>query len=145
MEDICVIKNKDELEGSCYLEVMVGAYNKHCWNEGSLYFSEESFGFLEPTIEKFVPKYDHYAFTEIDRKAWLQIAEDLDAFIPRLASATSILDIENHVGFFFKSTKEQFIMNFSGSKHALLRLIQEFTLWIREKINEFDTITILGI
>ncbi len=36
MENIRIITNKNELEGTCYIEVLPGAYKNKCWNEGSL-------------------------------------------------------------------------------------------------------------
>jgi hypothetical protein len=37
MEEIRIITNKGELEGTCYIEVLPGPYREQCWNEGSLF------------------------------------------------------------------------------------------------------------
>lgn len=42
----------DELEGSCYIEVLPGPYRDRCWNEDSIYMDEETFGYLESAVKK---------------------------------------------------------------------------------------------
>ena len=45
-----IIRNKSELEGKAYIEIYPGRYKNTFWNEDSLYFNEESFGFIEKSI-----------------------------------------------------------------------------------------------
>jgi hypothetical protein len=73
MKEIRIITNKGELEGTCYMEILPGPYREKCWNEGSLFFEEEVFGYLEPIIKRHVETYDHYAFTEIKRNNGSQL------------------------------------------------------------------------
>ncbi len=65
MTYIQIIKDRSKLEGTAYVELVGGAYANSCWNEGSLFFEEEVFGYIEPTITRYEPTYDHYAFTSI--------------------------------------------------------------------------------
>ena len=76
MTYIQIIKDRSKLQGTAYVELMGGAYAKSCWNEGSLFFEEEVLGYIEPTITKYEPTYDHYAFAPIDMPNWLLIVAD---------------------------------------------------------------------
>ncbi len=145
MKAIRVITNKDELEGTGYIEVLPGSYKNQCWNEGSLFFEEEVFGYLEPLIERHEPTYDHYAFTEIEKKQWVAIADDLDALHSLLTSRVEVAELQNHIGFIFKGTAEHFAENFEPNKAALALLIAEFSGWIRAKLKEHSAMTILGM
>jgi hypothetical protein len=145
MEEIRIITNKGELEGTCYMEVLPGPYREQCWNEGSLFFEEEVFGYLEPIIKRHVETYDHYAFTEIEKEQWLAIVNDFDKLELQLISSKSISDLQNQVSFIFKRGDERFSSNFDINKTALSQLVAEFSKWIRAKTNEHDSITILGM
>lgn len=145
MEDIRIIKNKNELEGTCYMEILPGAYKNQCWNDGSLFFEEEVFGYIEPIIERHVPNYDHYAFTEITKEQWLEIANDLLSLASLLASVKSVEDLEGKVGFIFKRSKERFSIDFTANKTSLSHVAEEFSSWGRAKVIEHGSITILGI
>jgi hypothetical protein len=145
MEEIRIITNKGELEGTCYIEVLPGPYREQCWNEGSLFFEEEVFGYLEPIIQRHVETYDHYAFTEIKKEQWLAIINDFDKLELQLTSSKLVSDLQDQVGFIFKRGDERFSSNFDINKIALSKLISEFSKWIRAKTNEHDSITILGM
>ncbi|WP_147308706.1 hypothetical protein [Paraburkholderia sp. BL17N1] len=71
------ITDLSSLEGTAYVEVMAGACTNRCWNDGSLFFEEEVFGYIEPTIEKYEPTYDHYALTQISMLDWEKIIKAL--------------------------------------------------------------------
>lgn len=58
----------EELEGTCYIEILPGRYKGNCWNKESIFFEEETFGYLERGIEMEFSKYDHFAFNEIPKK-----------------------------------------------------------------------------
>ena len=41
LDDIKIIIDQSEMEGTCYIEVLPGQYKHKCWNSESIYFSEE--------------------------------------------------------------------------------------------------------
>jgi hypothetical protein len=145
MEDIRIITDKDELEGTCYIEVLPGPYKNQCWNDDSLFFDEEVFGYIEPIIERQVAAYDHYAFTEIEKERWFAIADDLEKLASALTSAESVSDLNDNVGFVFKGTDERFAATFDENKTALVQLFTKFSAWVRAQVNQYGSITILGI
>ncbi len=79
MNNIRIIKNKTELEGTVYFEFLPGAFSGICWNEGSLFLDDETFGFLEIALEKHIPDYDRYEFIEIKLEAWLEVIREWQA------------------------------------------------------------------
>lgn len=145
MNDIRIIRNKNELEGTAYIEILPATYKEKCWNEDSVFFDEEVFGYLEPILQKHVPTYDHYAFTEIGRDKWRAIIDDFEHLRSLLSSATSVADLHGRVGFRFGGTDERFGKEFRANKGALFVLVSEFTTWLRAKVIENESITILGI
>lgn len=145
MESIRIIKNKDELEGTGYVELLAGPYLKKCWIDGSLFFDEETFGYIEPAIERRVPEYDHYSFTEISMESWGAIVGDLKAVRALLQRANSVADLGGAVGFIFSGSEERFADGFVENKAALCHMIAEVSAWIEETARTHDSVTVLGI
>jgi hypothetical protein len=44
MDPIRLIRDRAELQGTCYFEIMPGKFHGKCWNEGSLFLAEDVFG-----------------------------------------------------------------------------------------------------
>ena len=145
MNDIRIIKAKEELEGTCYMELLPGTYKDKCWNDGSLFFDEEVFGYIEPIFKFHITSYDHYAFIEVKKDVWLKIIEDLKNLRSLLQSATSITELNDRVGFIYRESAEQYAANFLENNSALSHLISELLEWLCAKICEHESITILGM
>ena len=144
-ERIRIITDQRELEGTCYIEVLPGPYKNQCWNDGSLYFEEEVFGYVEPIFERHVAAYDHYAFTPIEKVACMSIAEALERLAELTATAASISELAPHIGFVFNGSKQRFESAFESNKIALAKLARQFAIWIRSTTTEHECITVLGI
>jgi hypothetical protein len=145
MQPIHIYKNKSDLRGTVYFELLPGPYRGQCWNEGSLFFDEETFGYFEPIIERHAPDFDHYAFTEIPTSSWSTIADDLKELQNLLLNAQSIDQLEGHLGFIFGNTKRHFAENFLANKSALADVIEELLTWVIDKANKHGSITVLGL
>lgn len=78
MEEIKLIKNKNELEGTCYFEFLPGKYNNQCWQDDSVYLDEETFCLIAHIFEKNLLEYDYYSFMEIEKDQWPLIINDLE-------------------------------------------------------------------
>ena len=145
MNDIKVIRNLEELEGSCYIELFAGAYKGKCWNVGSLFFIEEVFGFIEPIIKKFVSNYDHYAFVDIDASIWAHIAKDIELLIVNINCVQNITELKELVSFYFDSDTQAFDADFMKNKSLLVVMLRETCDWLNESLNRCACITILGM
>jgi hypothetical protein len=142
---IQIITDFKYLEGTAYIEILPGLYEDECWNEGSLFLDEESFGFLERIIGRNVPDYNHYAFMEVEKHAWERIVAELNALLKQVHHAKSTSDFAENVLFYFKNTEADFQEEFETNRKRLEDLISEFNEWISNKLETEEVITILGL
>jgi energy-coupling factor transporter ATP-binding protein EcfA2 len=145
VKNIRIIKNKSELEGTVYIELLPGAYNGVTWNEGSLFFEEETFGYLELALEKHAPDYNRYAFTEIKLDAWLEVIQEWKALQLLLQHAASVSDLRDQVGFIFQNSEQRFAEHFQTNKDALASIIKELCNWLDTKARAHSCVTVLGL
>jgi hypothetical protein len=145
MDNIRIIKNKSELEGTVYIELLPGSYNGVCWNEGSIFFEEETFGYLELAMQKHAPEYNRYAFTEIKLDAWLEIIKELQSLKLLLQQAKSVSELRDQVGFIFIGTEKRFAQNLQTNKDALVGVLEELCNWIDAKARAHGCVTVLGL
>lgn len=145
MEEIRSITDKTELEGTAYIELLPGKYKGHCWNDGSLFFEEEVFGYFEPTIETHAQDFDHYAFTEVSSTQCSSIAEALKSLSVGISAATQMQDLPPQLGFLFNGSEERFGQNFEANAKALAALADELASWLTDQSSIHGCVTILGI
>jgi hypothetical protein len=139
------ITDRSSLEGTAYVEVMASAYANRCWNDGSLFFEEEVFGYIEPTIEKYAPTYDHYAFTQISMPDWEKIIEALADIRSGLEVEALRLAMLDRIGFLFTDSKERFAENLNANCVALSALISQIETWTSNNQYGHSCVTILGL
>ena len=140
-----MITDKSELSGTCYIEVLSGKYANECWNSKSVYFEEEHFGFIEPTIVRHCPEHDHYAFTNISRSTWQYIVADLERLANSIGESTRLSDLEGEFELFFTTTKQQLLQSEPENIRKLRSMLIEFIAWIRKELESHDIIAVLGI
>lgn len=145
MDPIRLIRDKSELQGTCYIEVLPGEYKGQCWNDGSLFLAEDVFGLVEPVIKRHEPRFDHYSFVAIRRPAWERITADLVRLADRAESATGIGDLRGEVGFIFRPTEAEFAQDFRANADSLARLARELAGWVREQLREHECVSVLGM
>ncbi len=145
VDAIRLIRNKTELQGTCYFELLPGEYNGKCWNDGSVFLAENIFGLMEPIIAPHEPRFDHYSFVGIPRATWELIITDLERLAERAESASTISDLRGEGGFVFTTTKSEFARSFRTNADALARLVREVGAWVRENLQTHDCVSILGM
>ena len=106
---IKILRSKNDLRGTCYIELLPGKYIGKCWNADSIFFDEEVFGLFEPTIEMYAQGYDHWAFNEVGKESWLRIIADLEGIQKLLEADVAPSEFCQHLGFLFKNTKADFL------------------------------------
>ncbi|AFT84871.1 hypothetical protein BUPH_06804 [Paraburkholderia phenoliruptrix BR3459a] len=124
---------------------MAGPYANRCWNDGSLFFEEEVFGYIEPTIERFEPTYDHYAFTQISMLDWEKIVKALADVRSRLEVETFRPDMLQQIGFLFADSKERFTQSMNANCAALGAMISQIETWTSDNRLRHSCVTILGL
>lgn len=140
-----MITDKSEISGTCYIEFLPGEYQNKCWNPESVYFQEESFGFIEPIIVRHCPEYDHYAFTDISRAPWEFIISDLQRIANQINDATRLADIEEEIGILCVGTKNRFLKSEAKNIFNLREMLLDFIKWLRQTLVSHNTIAVLGI
>lgn len=145
MDPIRLIRDKAELQGTCYFELLPGEYGGQCWNDGSVFLAEDVFGLIEPIIARHEPQFDHYSFVSIRRATWEQIIADLERVAERAETARSVGDLRGEAGFLFMPTKGDFARDFGANAGALAGLARELVGWLREQLRQHERVSILGM
>ena len=145
MEQIRLIRDTSELEGTCYFEFLPGEYQEQCWNEGSVFLAEETFGLIEPIIARNEPQFDHYSFVCISRSTWERIIADLLHLVESLRSATAIDNLAGEIDFFFTTSAGEFAEDFRANADALAELARALVGWLREQLQQHECVSVLGM
>lgn len=138
-----IIYNLQELEGTCYLEILPGKYMNKCWNKESIFFDEEVFLYFEPIIAKAFDKYDHYSFQAINKDIWSEIIgyfKDVEEILKN-----NINDLDKYISPYFKNSTSVFSKKYKENTRELIGIMNEFTGWILKTLEDHDEISILGI
>ena len=128
-----------------HIELLPGEYRGRCWSDGSLFFDEEVFGFIEPIISRYEPRYDHYSFVGIKRSNWERIITELERLADRVQGAKRLEDFAQEAGFFFTSTAEEFIQDFRVNATTLAGIVRELIAWLRGQLMRHEVVSVLGI
>lgn len=145
MEPITILRDPAALEGTAYIELLPGGYRDSCWNVGSVFFTEEVFGYFEPIIERHEPRYDHFAFVDVERSTWNAILDDFADLARALRAAGSVDEVAPLMQFFYLGTKRDFAVSFRENADALAALLDELGLWLREQLSRENVVAVLGM
>ena len=133
-------RNKKELNGTCYFEFLPGKYQNKCWNDNSVFLSEDSVYLFEDLLKKVNNKYDHYAFIGYNKN---QISMLINELSKRLYEIENINNYELVGTFFRKEYYSELNENLRRNKNEIKIMLQDLIDWLKTiNINE---ITILGI
>ena len=139
-----ILRNIDGRSGSCYMEMLPGPFKGNCWNAESLFFDPDAdgFGIVEAIVSSHVPSYDHYGNTTIDGRTCWDIVRDLEELVGILRSDASPSDMQRLPIF---QRNAYFFANVEKNRPALLKMVTELVAWLREVLDYYGSITILGI
>ena len=146
LEPIEIIYDVKSLVGSCYIEIKPGKYVSEHWGETSIYFTDEHFALLSRAIVKYYARYSPWGLSEIDRRTWALILDELEKLKSLLQNNPTVDDIEKYSVFWYvETTKNNFAENLTKNVADLLRVVTEFQAWITENSKDNAYISILGI
>ncbi len=145
MEEIVIIRDKSALNGTCYVEIVPGKYQKKHWQEGSLFFEEETFGLIEPIFERTINGYDHYAMNDASKSEWINIIVELEQLNELLRLSNDFNDSIGKVGYIFADTRDRFRTGYKENKNDLISMNKDLIIWAKEVLNTYDNIAILGL
>ena len=140
--DFKLIKDKSELEGTCYFEFLPGKFKDEHWNNTSVFLSDDSMFVVEDLFEKNFIKYDHCGFCEIDSCDFLPLLKQLEERKLLILKEGKIK--ENSKLAIHEYYKEVNVA-IQSNKEKVSFMIEELIDWIKLALKEQDTISILGL
>ena len=112
----------------------------------SIYLTDEHFALLSGAIVKHYARYSPWGLSEIDRRTWALILDELEKLKSSLQNNPTVDDIEEYSVFgYVETTKNNFAENLTQNVADLLRVITEFQAWIIETSKDNEYISVLGI
>lgn len=142
---IRLIYDRSELRGTCYFELLPGRYEGECWRHGSVFITEESWGYLEPTVQVVERLYDHYSFIDVPSANWREILTLLRVLAADIERAQKVAQLPSQIGFFFSTSRATFAARFRANRDALVALIRDLCAWIERQLETHEYVAILGI
>jgi hypothetical protein len=140
-----LIKDVNKCENTCYFEFLPGVYVKECWNKESVYIYYLHICYIEPILAKYIDNYDHYSFMSVDKTNWQDIINGLNQVKEVLRKSKTLNDFTSTLGFFFRDTEENFAKDFDKSKNELLKMIDDFVMWVKETLKNHNKIAVMGM
>lgn len=140
-----MIYDVEDLEGSDYIEVLPGKFKRTHWNDSSIFFSEESFGYIRPAIENCHRAFYYFGPNEIRTETWKKIIDDLETMKQYLIGNPEPHSLREVIGFPYADSYQQFVADYATNKAQLISMITEFQKWIEQESVSIKFITILGL
>jgi len=94
--------NLNDFNGTCYYEFASGKFEDwdQCWNENSVYLTEESIIVFEDILKKINSKWDPYDCVYFDKDQILKLENELK---------NKIEELKNNINILTNFTKEHYI------------------------------------
>lgn len=145
MEPIGMITDKQELDGTGYIELLPGVFTGKVWSKNSVYLSEESFGYIEPVFEELMADFNRFAFTEVVSDVLPELVAKLRRLADFLTKVKGTDELNGRIGFVYAETEALFALDFSSNRQALVDMIGELCDWLEKQAGEQDAISVLGL
>jgi hypothetical protein len=142
--ELRLIKDTNHLEGTCYFEFLPGKYRNKCWNQGSVFLSEEAYDLLEACFSENIKGYDHYAFMEADQDAIEKIIHCLNKLEKQIEKSISAEGLSNSMKI-NNYQRSELELNWPESKYRLKAMVEDINHWLQKVIKENEVISILGM
>ena len=140
-----LIKDVKKLESTCYFEFLPGIYVKEYWNKECVFIYYLHIGYIEPILAKYINDYDYYSFMSVDKTTWQEIIKDLNSMKEILRKSNNLDEFTSKFTFNLRDIEENFTKDFETSKVELIKMINDFALWIRETLKNHNKIAVMGM
>lgn len=140
-----LIRNVSLLKGSHYFEFQPGKFKGSHWQRNSVFIFESYIYFFEPIFYKYINNFSYYSFTDVNKCEWNKVIAELVEIKQKIAETKSSDEISQLIKFQYYSNYQSFETNFEAQKKDLIKLFNEFILWVKETLKINNTISILGI
>jgi len=133
-----LIKNKSELVGTCYFELMPRKYDGKPWNDDSVYLTEQAFKIIEPAFEYSLKNYDCFSFMIFGLEEVNKICDKLGDLVLTISAPSSYSDSIKLLNSNDQTSSE-------ATKMETLALISEKKNWLESTKKSTSTFSLLGI
>ncbi len=140
-----LIKDVSECKSTCYFEFLPGVYKKDCWNKESVFIYFLQICYIEPILAKNIDNYDHYSFMSVDKTTWQDIIRELNQMKETLRKSNNLDEFTSKLDYSFRDTEKNFDKDFKKSKAELMKMIDDFVLWIQETLKNENKIAVMGM
>lgn len=140
-----LIKDVSKCESTCYFEFLPGIYQNECWNKESVFIYYLHISYIEPILTKHINRYDHYSFMSVDKTNWQDIIKEFNQMKEVLRKTDNLNEFTSKLEFSFRDIEENFTKDFAKSKSELMKMIDDFVLWIQEILNIHNKIAVMGM
>lgn len=138
-----ILRNKNELDSTGYIEIVPGKYSGKHWQDGSLYIWEDAFGMAEGILMKHLPDYDHFSMNDIPKiighkviKEWRRVAEHMDMM--NIGQIQRALNIE---AVFHEDLEDEIVIH----RTDIAGMLTELANTCDEFYEQQDWVCILGV
>jgi hypothetical protein len=122
-----------------------GVYVKECWNKESVFIYYLHIGYIEPILAKYIHNYSQYSFMSVDKMTWQDIIKNLNLMKETLRQSDNYDEFTSNLGFSFDDVEENFTRNFEESRKDLMKMIDDFVLWLQETLKNHNKIAVMGM
>lgn len=133
-----LIKDKSELEGACYFELMPRKYEGKAWNDDSVYLTEDSYLIVEPAFKEVLKNYDYFSFMTFSLEEVNRICKKLSEIISTISASTDYQGLLSHM-----CISDQ--KSFEATKIELLSLVNETKKWLESEKQRSSDFSLLGM
>ncbi|PGK52167.1 hypothetical protein CN918_30715 [Priestia megaterium] len=138
--------HKQELQGTCYVEMQPGRHNGEFWKEESFYFTDETFSLFTQTILSYVPSYSLWGKSEITAETWLLIANELNKLAEYLETCPSLQELRERLELQNEPDIERLLTAYQQCGFSKVHnLLHAFSNWLTAQCLTHSHLTILGI
>jgi hypothetical protein len=137
--DVRLIKDKSELNGTCYFEFAIGRYNGSHWRKSSVYLEDEVFHGLLPLFRRCLPQFDYYFHTQVNAAAWAPVVSELKELRERLVRVHKSIPSEKDA---LAPALDRDLCDFAPE---YVQVITDLCDWLDDKAKRHTAVTILGM
>lgn len=144
LEEIRLIKNLSELQGTFYFEFLPGEFTGTAWNKDSAFIDESLFDWIEPAFS-ILPGFDHYSFATIHKIDWMKCIQHLKEMQDRIQIVTNIPELIAGLGLSHKPYPGILETDFDLAMDKFRIFIDDLIEWLQITLQTATHISILGI
>jgi len=138
--------HKQQLQGTCYVEVQPGRHDGEFWKEESVYFTDETFSLFTQTILSYVPSYSMWGKSEVTTETCLLIASELKELAEFLETNPSLQELKERLELQNEPDIERLLTTYQQCGfNKVLNLLHAFSSWLTAQCLTHSHLTILGI